>query len=144
MALRERRTRYDDETGERFADTDRPAYDRKHWPGYWWRMELATAGLILDNEMTFTDVKVFMALVEKLGENNLAIVAQTTIAKRLKTSRSAVSRSVAHLVQLGFVEKVESNVYKLDVELGWNGGEVARWEEKKTKAERSKLKAVEQ
>lgn len=141
MALRERRTRYDDETGEKFAENDRPAYDRKHWPGNWWRMELATAALILDNEMTFTDVKVFFALVEKLGENNLAVVAQTTIAKRLKTSRSAVSRSVAHLVQLGFVEKIESNVYKIDVELGWNGSEVERWNEKKAKKQRG-LKAL--
>lgn len=105
-------------------------------------MELATAELILDNELTFTDVKVFMALVEKLEENNLAIVAQTTIAKRLKTSRSAVSRSIARLVQLGFVEKIESNVYRIDVELGWNGNEIARWEEKRAKTERRKLKAL--
>lgn len=142
MAIRERRIRYDDESGEKFAVHDRPAYDRKHWPGTWWRMELATAELILDNELTFTDVKVFMALVEKLEENNLAIVAQTTIAKRLKTSRSAVSRSIARLVQLGFVEKIESNVYRIDVELGWNGNEIARWEEKRAKTERRKLKAL--
>jgi len=141
MAERVAITRYDEASGEVISKTDKPVYDKKHWPGYWWRMELATAALILDNEMTFTDVKVFLAIIELLKENNLAEVNQTRMARRLKTSRTAVCRSIAHLIGFGFVEKVEDGVYRVDVNLGWNGGEIERWNEKKVKTDRA-LKAL--
>lgn len=115
-------------------------------------MELATASLIIDQSdrateaekrLTLADLRVWCALLERLEETNRIVVSQKTVAKRLGMTPQAVSRSIRKLIELGWVHRVELNVWRLDVDLGWNGKEIDRWQEAGRAGKRRHLRPVE-
>lgn len=77
--------------------------------------------LLLEGGLTFADLKVYTALASFQGSNDDSYPSRAKIVERCGLVVETVSRSVVHLVELGWVERVRrpnaTSIYRVMIEL---------------------------
>lgn len=78
--------------------------------------------LLLDDRVTFSDLKVYTALASFQGSNDDSYPSRDAIVERCGLVVETVSRSVVHLVELGWIQRDrrglnKTNVYRVMVDL---------------------------
>lgn len=89
--------------------------------------ELAAGKMIgTDPELTHFDRSLMWVLTSYLQYGNALKLSQADVAREMKTSPEQISRSMARLVERGYVEKGENRTYKLSEYVGYRGSRTKR------------------
>jgi hypothetical protein len=80
--------------------------------GTFFQMSISTCKLLLEKEYNVTDLKLFIALMGKIEFNNkIKTFRQVDLAKEIKTSQSAISKSFKKLLSDGIIFKRDLDYY---------------------------------
>jgi Helix-turn-helix domain len=83
---------------------------------------MVPVAILLDPEITLADLKVYTALASFQGSNDDSYPSRDAIVERCGAALETVSRSVKHLVELGWIERDrrglnKTNIYRVLVEV---------------------------
>lgn len=106
--------------------------------------------LICNKELTGADFRVASYLIAELDyQNRLWHIRQKEIASELGLTKEQVSRSIAKLMKLRFVERSETGLMSVSMEYVWRGSageykKIMKENDAKSKAERDKNEVEEE
>lgn len=93
--------------------------------GEWFEVLQHDWDSVLMRDWTLTDLRVLLACMRFMENNNELTVKQSTIAEYLQLSRPAVSKSIQALISAGYLDRVERIGYSpkllVSVHCGWRG-----------------------
>ena len=80
----------------------------------------------LDKELTDFDCRLLWVLTTHLKFGNSIKLSQSDLARRMDSSRQQISRSMARLVERGYVDKGDNRTYSLSMHVGYRGNRTKR------------------